>query len=93
MLRNALDTQGLGHVRIVAADGEWSMWSIEMLSVGDMLKTVYIDRTSYMDCLVYMLTIGNSQTNCFKLFHIKDKEVHMLLYIISSYINLDEAYL
>ena len=29
--------------------------------VGDMLKTVYIDRTSYIDRLVYVLTIGNSQ--------------------------------
>ena len=26
-------------------------------SVGDMLKTVYIDRTSYIDRLVYVLTI------------------------------------
>ena len=31
-------------------------------TVGDMLKTVYIDRTSYIDDFVYMLTIGNSQT-------------------------------
>ena len=31
-------------------------------TVGDMLKTVYIDRTSYIDRFVYMLTIGNSQT-------------------------------
>ena len=36
--------------------------STESLSVGDMLKTVYIDRTSYIDRFVYMLTIGNSQT-------------------------------
>ena len=32
------------------------------ISVGDMFKTVYIDRTSYIDRLVYMRTIGNSQT-------------------------------
>ena len=31
-------------------------------TVGDMLKTVYIDRTSYTDHSVYMFTIENSET-------------------------------